>query len=268
MSPPRAPRPESASPDDSPRFAQERQARIAATLRDIGRVEVSALAAEYGLSEDTIRRDLRLLASRGLVQKTHGGAVALYTTALPMAQRVDVRATPKRAIAKAAAERVHAHQALFIDGGSTTLALAQILAATDAPRPLTIITAAFDVAALFVNDPTVELVLAGGTWSHATREFFGDQAQATIRAHRADYAFLGACALHQRAGLTSSLAGDAQVKRAMIESAAACAVLADSTKHDLVAPYAVAELREIDLVITDAAPVWLGGMVREVVRAV
>ena len=56
--------PGTAVSDDSPRFAQERQARIAATLREQGRVEVSALAAEYGLSEDTIRRDLRLLASR------------------------------------------------------------------------------------------------------------------------------------------------------------------------------------------------------------
>ena len=81
-------------------------------------------------------------------------------------------------------------------------------------------------------------------------------------AHRADWAFLGACALHQRAGLTSSLAGDAQVKRAMIESAAACAVLADATKHDMVAPYAVADLREIDLnllvVLTSAAGYYLG----------
>ena len=124
------------------------------------------------------------------------------------------------------------------------------------------------MAALFANDPTVQLVLAGGTWSHETREFFGDQAQATIRAHRADWAFLGACALHQRAGLTSSLAGDAQVKRAMIESAAACAVLADATKHDMVAPYAVADLREIDLVISDDGPAWLAGTVREVVRAI
>ena len=140
--------------------------------------------------------------------------------------------------------------------------------APSAARPLTIITAAFDVAALFANDPTVQLVLAGGTWSHETREFYGDQAQATIRAHRADWAFLGACALHQRAGLTTSIAGDAHVKRAMIESAANCAVLADATKHDMVAPYAVADLREIDLVISDAGPSWLAGTVREVVRAV
>ena len=256
-----------AAPEQSPRFAQERQARIAATLTENGRVEVATLAAEYGLSEDTIRRDLRLLASRGLVQKTHGGAVALQVSALPVAQRMDVRATPKRAIARAALERVQAHQTLFIDGGSTTLALAHQLAAAEAPRPLTIITTAFDVAALFTDDPRIQLVLAGGTWSPESREFLGDQALATIRAHRADWAFLGACAIHQRAGLTSSLAGDAQVKRAMIESAAACAVLTDSSKHDMVAPYAVADLREIDLVISDAVPAWLGGLVGEVVKA-
>jgi DeoR/GlpR family transcriptional regulator of sugar metabolism len=258
-------RPDAAPPaDDSPLFAQERQARIAARLREQGRVEVAALAVEYGLSEDTIRRDLRLLASRGLVQKTHGGAVALYTTALPVTQRVDVRAKPKRAIARAAVERVHPNHALFIDGGSTTLALAQLLAAPDAPRPLTIITAALDVAVLFVNDPGVELVLAGGTWAHETRQFNGKQAQATIRAHRADWAFLGACALHPRAGLTSALDGDAQVTRAMIESAATVVVLADSTKYEMVAPHAVAELREIDVLITDAARAWVKGVVREV----
>lgn len=256
-----------APPDQSPRFAQERQSRIAATLRENGRVEVATLAAEYGLSEDTIRRDLRLLASRGLVQKTHGGAVSLQLSALPVTQRMDVRALPKREIARAAAARVQPHQTLFIDGGSTTLALAQLLAAPDAPRPLTIITTAFDVAALFTDDPRVQLVLAGGTWTPESREFLGDQALATIRAHRADWAFLGACAIHQRAGLTSAFAGDAQVKRAMIESAASCAVLTDSSKHDTVAPYAVADLREIDLVISDAVPAWLGGLVGEVVRA-
>lgn len=249
-----------------PRFAQERQARIAETLRDAGRVEVAVLAREFRVSEDTIRRDLRLLAARGLIQKTHGGAVALFSNALPMSQRLEVRPGPKRAIARAAAARVLGHQTLFIDGGSTTLALAQVLAEPGAPRPLTVITAAFDVAALFAADPTVHLILAGGTWSFESREFFGEQAQATIRAHRADWAFLGACALHPRAGLTSTVKGDAQVKRAMIESAATVAVLADSTKHDLVSPYAVAELREIDLVLTDDAPSWLSTTVRELVK--
>jgi DeoR/GlpR family transcriptional regulator of sugar metabolism len=251
---------------DSPRFAEERQARIAALLREHGRVEVAPLALEFRCSDDTIRRDLRALADRGLVQKTHGGAVAVQTLALPVAARLDVRAASKQRIAVEAAARVQAHEALFIDGGSTALALAQRLAAVDAPRPLTVITPAFDVAALFITTPDVQLVLAGGSWSAENREFFGEQAVATIRAHRADWAFLGTCALHARAGLTSTFPGDAQVKRAMIDAAAMCVVLVDASKHGVVAPHAVAPLDAIDLVISDAAPKWLVESVGEVVR--
>jgi DeoR/GlpR family transcriptional regulator of sugar metabolism len=264
---PRAPRSSPPpQPIDSPRFAEERQARIAAQLREHGRVEVGALALEFGCSDDTIRRDLRALAQRGLVQKTHGGAVSVQTLAMPVAARLEVRAASKQRIAEAAAKRVQAHESLFIDGGSTALALAQRLAGPDAPRPLTVVTPAFDVAALFVSAPEVELVLAGGAWVGVQREFIGDHTVATIRAHRADWAFLGTCALHPRAGLTSTSLGDAQVKRAMIESSATCVVLVDATKHGVVAPHAVAPLGAVDLVISDAAPQWLVEAVGEVVH--
>jgi DeoR/GlpR family transcriptional regulator of sugar metabolism len=123
------------------------------------------------------------------------------------------------------------------------------------------------VAALFVGAPDVQLVIAGGTWSPENRECFGEQAVATIRAHRADWAFLGACAVHRRAGITSTFAGDAQVKRAMIDAAATRVVLVDASKHDVVAPHAVADLSAIDLVISDAAPRWLVEAVGEVVQA-
>ncbi|HJW12509.1 MAG TPA: DeoR family transcriptional regulator, partial [Albitalea sp.] len=98
-----------------PRFAQERQQQIAQALRDSGRVEVAVLATRYKVSEDTIRRDLRLLAAQGLVQKTHGGAVALRSTLLPAAERSGLLAGAKRAIARAAATHVLPHQTLFID---------------------------------------------------------------------------------------------------------------------------------------------------------
>lgn len=249
-----------------PRFAEERQSAIARVLRESGRVEVSALAALYQVSEDSIRRDLRLLAARGLVQKTHGGAVALHLGAMPMAQRSDVKVSVKRSIGRAAAAKVQAHQTLFIDSGTTALALAQALNAADAPRPLTVITAALDVALLFCGDAKVNLVLAGGTWSHETRAFFGTLAEAAIRAHRADWAFLGACALHPRLGLSSSHAGDAQLKRAMLESALQRVVLADASKFELVQPQVVAGLDQVDLVISDAVPKWLRDAVTAVER--
>ena len=249
-----------------PRFAEERQSAIARVLREAGRVEVAALATLYRVSEDSIRRDLRLLAARGLVQKTHGGAVALHLGAMPMTQRSDVKASTKGAIGRAAAARVQAYQTLFIDSGTTALALAQALGAADAPRPLTIITAALDAALLFCGDAKVTLVLAGGEWSHETRAFFGPLAEAAIRAHRADWAFLGACAVHPRLGLSSSHGGDAQLKRAMLDCALQRVLLADASKFELVQPQVVAGLDQVDVVITDAAPKWLRASVKAVER--
>jgi DeoR/GlpR family transcriptional regulator of sugar metabolism len=249
-----------------PRFAEERQSAIARLLREAGRVEVSALATLYRVSDDSIRRDLRLLAARGLVQKTHGGAVALHLGAMPMAQRGAVKASTKGAIGRVAAARVQAYQTLFIDSGTTALALAQALGAADAPRPLTVITAALDVALLFGGDAKVTLVLAGGEWSHETRAFFGPLAEAAIRAHRADWAFLGACAVHPRLGLSASHGGDAQLKRAMLECALQRVLLADASKFGLVQPQVVAGLDQVDVVISDAAPKWLRAAVKAVER--
>lgn len=252
----------SSTPQEPPRFAAERQQRIAAELRERGRVEVAELASAYGVSEDTVRRDLRQLAARGLVQKTHGGAVALQATLLPTAQRASVLTGPKRAIARAAARHVEPNQTLFVDGGTTTLALVEQLRAADAPRPLTIVTHALDVAQAVSEEPRIRLVLAGGVWQSAPRIFVGDGALATLRAYRADIAFLGACALHPRAGLTAHDPQEASLKRTMVEGAARRIVLSDATKLDVVAACAVCPLDEIDAVISDAAPDWLAGRVK------
>lgn len=247
-----------------PLFAQERQDAIARALREQGRVEVAELAERFRVSEDSIRRDLRLLAARGLVQKTHGGAVALHAGALPMGERAALNTAPKRAIALAALAHVLPNQTLFIDSGSTALALAQLLAAPGAPRPLTVITPSLDAALPLCRDATLRLVLAGGEWSHETRAFAGAQAEATLRAYCADWAFLGACALHPRLGMTASQPGDAALKRAMLESSCARVLLADASKFDQVQPYPVAPLAQLDRVISDAAPPWLREAVAQV----
>jgi len=122
------------------------------------------------------------------------------------------------------------------------------------------------VALLFGGDAKVTLVLAGGEWSHETRAFFGPLAEAAIRAHRADWAFLGACAVHPRLGLSASHGGDAQLKRAMLECALQRVLLADASKFGLVQPQVVAGLDQVDVVISDAAPKWLRAAVKAVER--
>jgi DeoR family glycerol-3-phosphate regulon repressor len=247
----------SAPQEPSPRFAQERQALIEQVLRAQGRVEVAELALRFGVSEDSIRRDIRLLAARGVARKTHGGAVALHLAPLAATERIEVASGAKRAIAAAALAHVQPHQTLFIDGGSTTLAFAQALRAAEAPRPLTVITASFDVFAALVGDAQLQLVLAGGRWDPSTRMFLGEQGAATLQTYRADLALLGACALHPRLGLTSIEAEDAALKRVMVEASALRIVLADASKLGTVAPHAVCALTALDRVISDASPDWL-----------
>lgn len=249
-------------PLSSPRFAQERQSLIAQLLRDRGRVEVSELAPRFGVSEDSIRRDLRLLVAQGMARKTHGGAVALQLAPLAAGARVAVAQGAKQVIGQAALAQVAAHQTLFIDAGSTTLAFAQALRAAEALRPLTVVTASYDVFAALADDPRLQLVLTGGPWDPVTRAFAGPQARAVVASYRADLALLGACAIHPRLGLTAVDAEDAALKRALIDGAAHRVLLSDASKLETVAPHAVCPLSDLDLVVCDAAPPWLMAAVK------
>ena len=139
-------------------FAEERRQAILALLSNQNRVEVGSLAERFKVSEDTIRRDLRALASTGFFQKTHGGAVALNVASLGWQARAQLQPGLKERIGKAAAALVSPQETVMLDAGSTVLALAQQLKA----RPITAITSSLDVAAQLASDPKVSLVVTGG----------------------------------------------------------------------------------------------------------
>lgn len=228
-------------------FTAERQQRILAELVDQQRVEVAALAAALHVSEDTIRRDLRALAERGYLHKTHGGAIALDPGHMRSEVRAQLRTEAKRIIASTVAALVEPGQTLMLDAGSTVLALARELET----RPLIVITNSLDVAAHFQADRRVALTVAGGTWNPDMRYLTGSDTVTTLSGLRADWAFLGACALHPEAGITSVSDEDAAVKRAMLHAARRTVVLADATKLGQVAPYLVAPLAAVHAVATD-----------------
>ena len=230
-------------------FARERQARILDELHRHGRVEVSDLAALLEVSEDSVRRDLRALSDAGHLQKTHGGAVLLDPARMAWVDRADLAAAAKDAIADAAAtaDLVRPGDTLVLDAGSTVLAFARALTV----RPLTVLTNSLDIALLLEADPEVDLTVTGGQWDRRSRFFTGSATVAAIDRHRADWAFLGACALDPEAGATSVDARDADVKTAMARAARRTAVLADSSKHGSVAPHLVLPTSGIDLLVTE-----------------
>ena len=136
---------------------------------------------------------------------------------------------------------------MILDASSTTLALARQLTV----RPLTVITNSLDIAALFEQDPGVELIVTGGVWNASARAFHGRATQEAIGQYRADWAVLGTCALHPRGGVTVTDEEDAQVKRAMVSAGLRTVVLADHSKRDQVVAHVVLPPERLATVVTD-----------------
>jgi len=234
-------------------FAEERRQAIISILAGESRVEVAELAQRFEVSVDTIRRDLRGLASTGVFRKTHGGAVSLNVGSLDWNGRAKIQHQEKERIGRAAARLVSPRESVMLDAGLTVLALARHLAA----RPLTVITNSLDVAAQFANDSAVSLVVTGGDWDPTARYLSGAHALEAIGAHRADWVFLGTCALHGEAGMTAHHAPDATMKRAMLAAGLRTVLLADHSKFGSVAPHLVGPISSVHTIVTDRKPRWL-----------
>ena len=231
----------------SPRFTAERQRRIETMLRENGRVEVLDLARLFQVSEHTVRRDLLALQGRGVLQRTHGGAVTIDTSRLGVAARQQVLPQAKARVGRAAAALIEPGQTLVLDAGSTPLAMARALAV----RPLTVITSSLDVAELFGDDPQVQLALTGGTWQRDQRALWGPAALAMLREARADWAVPGACAIDAGLGVSAPDEADAALKRAMIACARRTQILGDHSKLTGVAPFHVADWSQVHALVLD-----------------
>ena len=230
-------------------FTHERQQAILDLLADAGRVTVSALSARFEVSDDTIRRDLQALADDGVLQKTHGGAVALDVPAMARAPRNRVLAPIKQALGIAVVATLESGQTVFLDAGETVLSVARALP----DLPFTVITHSLDVAVLLSGRGKIRLILAGGEWSSRQRLFHGSAAEALITGCRADVAILGACAIDPVQGVTATDAGDAAIKRAMFGAAARRILVADHSKLAGCQPWFVAPLSGFDAFYTDRA---------------
>jgi DeoR/GlpR family transcriptional regulator of sugar metabolism len=238
----------------SPRFTAERQRRIETMLREQGRVEVLELARLLQVSEHTVRRDLLALQAQGVLQRTHGGAVSLDTARLGLSSRAAVLPEAKAAVGRAAAALVEPGQTLVLDSGSTPLAMARALTV----RPLTVITSSLDVAAIFADDPQVQIALTGGTWQHENRALWGPAAVAMLAQCRADWAVPGACAIDATLGVSAPDEADAALKRAMIGCARRTMILGDHSKLGNVAAFHVANWSQVDTLLIDEA--WPAGV--------
>lgn len=228
----------------------ERRQHILETLRRDGKVYASALSTALHTSEDTIRRDLRELAAAGLLQRVHGGALPRSPAQANYATRQQQAPHAKAAIADAALQLIRNDQVIILDGGTSTLHVAQRL-----PHDLraTIVTNSPPIAVALAEHPSVEVVLIGGRLFKESLVAIGAATVEALHMIRADLCLLGVCSLHPECGISVTQLEEAYVKRAMIASSAEVVALAAAEKLGTAATYIVAPLAELTHLVTERA---------------
>lgn len=221
-------------------------------------VTIGQLTEALGVSEATVRRDLDALQRSGVVQRTHGGAVAVQLRELPYPVRGRRQHAEKRAIGRAAAALITPGDTVFVGGGSTTLQLATLLVDAD----VTVVTNSLPVATELARSRRGQVIVVGGTLRTPELSLVGPRAVDAIRSYRASAAFLGVPALDGEHGFTADGDAEAATDHAFISMAQRTVLLADHTKLGRVATTHVVPLSAIDTVVTDtgAAPSVIDGL--------
>ncbi|MGE5550572.1 MAG: DeoR/GlpR family DNA-binding transcription regulator [Bacteroidota bacterium] len=229
-------------------FPEERRSAIISSLAAEGRVQVTALAQQLEVSEVTVRQDLAYLEERGLLKRTHGGAIPVETGfELPFARTAGANAEEKARIAAAAAALVREGETILIDVGTTTTAVARALIGH---RRLTVVTNALNIAALLEEAPGVTVIVTGGSLRAAQHSLVNPLGMEILNHVRADRAFLGASGVEARAGVTNANFPEAEIKRAMMAAAREKIVVVDSSKIGRVATAVIGPVTAFDRLIT------------------
>ncbi|HEY8590091.1 MAG TPA: DeoR/GlpR family DNA-binding transcription regulator [Naasia sp.] len=226
--------------------APARRAELLRRLSAHGYVSSAALAEEFGVSEMTIRRDLRQLHIEGLARRVAGGASLPLGGArgLPFEERDRSAALEKAALAEACATELGDAETIALDAGTTVAGVAELL------QPgTTVVSHSMPVLAAATARDDLVVVGLGGTWSPATRSFTGEAARKGLDRVVVDVAVLSATAVDGSGALCAN-EFDAETKRAMVAAARRTILLVDSTKIGARAPIRFAPLSSFDLVVT------------------
>lgn len=235
-------------PPETTVLTSQRKQLIIEALRRDGQVVAKTLSAEFEVSEDTIRRDLRELAAEGQLQRVHGGALPASPAAVDLAGRERIESASKAAIGRAAAGMIAPGQIAFVDGGTTAVQLARHL-----PRDLraTIVTHSPSIAVELAGHAQLEVVMIGGRLFRHSMVNVGAAAIEALSHIRADLYFMGVTGVHPQAGLSTGDIEEAYVKRALAEHAAETVVLASAEKLNAASAYRIADVSAASTIVVE-----------------
>ena len=220
-------------------LTSERRGLILERLRQDGRLVAKSFAEELDLSEDTIRRDLRDMASEGLLARVHGGALPLKPDLPDFAARKTVASDEKTRLGRLAASLIKPGETVFLDGGTTNAEIARAL-----PRDFafTVVTNSPTIATELEHHPTVEIILIGGRIYKHSMVAVGTIASAAIATFRPDVFFLGATGVHSRHGFTTGDFEEAAIKRQVAAQSARTYVALTAEKVERASPVTIIPL--------------------------
>ncbi len=227
----------------------KRHQKILSALDLKNEVSTNELVEAFGVSRETIRRDLLLLESIGHINRVHGGAVLVEAPdEVPFQKRKTTQIREKRAIAKAASALVRPGQSLFVDAGTTTSVVAVEIAKIS---DLLVITNSIEIAAAFHRaEINSTVLLLGGEMVSAVPATYGEMTLTQISRFSVDIAFLGPVAVSGKGGATYYELHEAEVARAMSMQSTRKVFLADHSKLGSVSRVQCCQCSEIDVLIT------------------
>ncbi|CAI8959437.1 DeoR family transcriptional regulator, fructose operon transcriptional repressor [Brevibacillus sp. IT-7CA2] len=228
---------------------EERQQLILQMLQENQSVRIAELCSRLTVTRETIRRDLYEMEQQGLLKKVHGGAILNKTNVEPpYAKRSGLNLAEKEAIAVAAASLVEDGDAIYIDLGTTTQLFAKHLYHK---KGITVITNALLVALELSHHPDAKVIMSGGELRAGDLAMSGPIARKSLEGLFVDKAFIGVGGLAAETGFTDYHVGESDIRQLMLTNAKETYALIDHSKINVTAFMKVAELSDIDVVITD-----------------
>lgn len=230
------------------RELHEREKSILAVLSERATLSVGELAVQFGVSEVTVRSDLKSLEDRGLLTRTRGGAIPALHRGI--VERQSERVEEKTRIARAAAELIQDGDVIMIEAGTTTALVARYLTGRRDVHIVTNSTLAFGYARA---NPAMQITITGGEFRRPTESLVGPLALETIARLNVRWAFVGTDGFSVARGMTTHLVEGAEIVRAMKTHAEKTVLVADASKYGRIGFASVLPLSAVDLVVTDAS---------------
>ena len=229
-----------------------RQSDILAALRDRGSLQVSVLAAELGVSTETVRRDLRLLVETREVLKRHGAVALPYQlAAAPFERRMRENLTAKQAIARKAATLVEDGDSLMVDAGTTTSVFARELLKK---RNLTVVTNSSEIARTLATVNGNKVYMAGGELNGENGAAFGPSAIALAQSFHVRHAFVSIAGLHAEFGASDAYFDEAEFARTLLSRGEQRTILSDRSKFGQKALVKVCDFHMVNRIVCDGMP--------------